>query len=427
MRVQAGYHITGHVPRRQAGARWILLERQLTDTEVAIVGGGIGGMVAALSLLHAGLDVRIYEQAGFLQEVGAGLQLSANASRVLRWLGLEEKLAGLGSLPIDKEIRLWNSGSSWKVPGTGAESEERYGSPFLAVHRADLQNVLVEAVRAAKPDAIQLSSRCVSVTPETDAVTLGFADGSSVRARCVVGADGVHSVVRDSLHQDSRPEFTGLVAWRGVVETDRLDMDSFGSASSNWIGPGCHVITYPLRGGSLLNFVGIVRRPGWAEENWTLAGTQEETLSDFDGWHEHIVKIIREIRQPLKWAMVKRKPLSKWSIGNVTLLGDACHATLPFLGQGAAMAIEDGAVLARCLADAGGDSEAAFDRYQHLRVIRTSTIVEKSTAILPRFQNPLLTDETAAKAYVASQWDEEKVRETYDWIYSYDATTVSLH
>lgn len=391
--------------------------------QVAIIGGGIGGLVAALSLLRKGIDVSIYEQAPQLQEVGAGLQLSANASRVLFWLGLRDQLMNLGSLPIDKEIRLWNSGASWKVPGTGAASEERYGAPFLAVHRADLQNVLIEAVAALKPDCIRLSSRCVGASEIDDKVRIDFADGSTVTADCLIGADGVHSVVRSSVHQDSHPEFTGLVAWRGVVETSRLDMESFGSASSNWIGPGCHVITYPVRGGSLLNFVGIVRRNDWEQENWTLLGSQEELLADFAGWHEHIQAIIHEIKQPLKWAMVKRQPLMNWSMGRMTLLGDACHATLPFLGQGAAMAIEDGAVLARCLESSPEDAVAALKTYEAMRVDRTATIVERSTAILSRFQNPILTNEEEARRYVESQWDEATVSATYDWIYSYDATT----
>lgn len=397
----------------------------MSDMQVAIVGGGIGGLVAALSMLRNGIDVSIFEQAAQLQEVGAGLQLSANASRVLFWLGLGDQLSQLGSLPIDKDIRLWNSGASWKVPGTGADSEQFYGAPFLAVHRADLQNALSAAVRALKPDCIQLSSRCVGVS-QTDRVALEFADGCSVAADCLIGADGVHSIVRSSLHQDSYPEFTGMVAWRGVVETSRLDMESFGSASSNWIGPGCHVITYPLRGGSLLNFVGIARRSEWVQENWALAGSQEELLSDFEGWHEHIQSIIHEIPQPLKWAMMKRKPLASWSRGRVTLLGDACHATLPFLGQGAAMAIEDGAVLARCLASFRTDIPAALKTYEALRVKRTAAVVEKSTAILSRFQNPILTDEVEARRYVAAQWDAAAVSETYGWIYSYDATTVPL-
>lgn len=394
--------------------------------QVAIIGGGIGGLVAALSLLKMGIDVSIYEQTPELHEVGAGLQLSANASRVLFWLGLRDKLMDMGSLPIDKEIRLWNTGASWKVPGTGAASEERYGAPFLAVHRADLQNLLVETLQAIKPDAIHLSSRCVSVAEIDGKVQLTFADGKTATVDCLIGADGVHSVVRNCVHQDSYPEFTGLVAWRGVVDTNRLDMEAFGSASSNWIGPGCHVITYPLRGGALLNFVGIVRRAEWEQENWSLIGSQEELLADFAGWHQHIQAIIHEIKQPLKWAMVKRKPLAKWSHGRITLLGDACHATLPFLGQGAGMAIEDGAVLARCLAAQPEDPVAAFKTYEALRVERTATIVERSTAILSRFQNPILANEEEARRYVASQWDEATVAATYDWIFSYDATTLPL-
>lgn len=394
-------------------------------SEVAIIGGGIGGLVAALAFLRCGIDVNVYEQASALEPVGAGVQLSANATRVLRWLGLELALAQ-GSLPLEKTIRLWNTGKSWTVPGMGPESEHRYGAPFLALHRADLLDVLVAAVRSYKKDAIFLNSRCIQVSQNDSGAEILFESGTRAIAKAVIGADGVHSMVRAGLDRSSNPEFTGLVAWRGVVDTSLLPNKGGTPVSSNWIGPGCHVITYPLRRGTLLNFVGIVRRPDWTTESWSLRGSKEECLQDFTGWHEDIIAIVRQIESPLKWALMKRDPLTEWSSGRITLLGDSCHPTLPFLGQGAGMVVEDAAVLARCVRDAESDYVSAFDRYQRARVERTSQIVLKSAAMLTQFQNPLLGQAGEAERYVASQWDSDKVHKAYGWIYNYDAVSMTL-
>ena len=235
---------------------------------ILIAGAGIGGLTAALALLRRGFDVEVFEQAGELKEVGAGLQLSANGNRVLYELGVGEALARLSCEAIGKEVRLWNTGDTWKLFDLGAVSVERYGFPYFTVYRPDLLAVLVDAVGAIKPGAIRLNARCAGFTQDERSVTLRLDDGVAT-GDALIGADGVHSKVRQSLFGADAPAFTGLMAWRGVIPMDRLPRHMRRVVGVNWIGPGAHVVHYPLHGGALMNFVGVVERGDWQVESWS--------------------------------------------------------------------------------------------------------------------------------------------------------------
>jgi salicylate hydroxylase len=391
---------------------------------ILIVGAGIGGLTAALALLRDGHDVAVYEQADRLAELGAGVQISANGARVLFALGLEDAIRSVWSEPTGKEIRLWNSGETWKLFDLGAESVARYGAPYFMIHRADLHTALIDAVRALKPDAIRLGARATGFKDDGKTVTLHLASGEHVTGDALIGADGVHSRIRNILAGDDRPEFTGCMAWRGLVPVEQLPAHMRRNVGVNWVGPGGHVINYFLRRGEIFNFVGIVERD-WRVESWTERGTREECAADFRGWNEDIHAIIRSIAEPYKWALLGRTPLTRFSHGRATLVGDAAHPTLPMLAQGANMAIEDGMVLARCLS-AYQDAETALARYDAARVERTAKLVRGANEMAKRFHNPALADAAGAKAYVDAQWNEETVKQRYDWIFSYDATRVAV-
>jgi salicylate hydroxylase len=391
---------------------------------ILIVGAGIGGLTAALALLRDGHDVAVYEQADRLAELGAGVQISANGARVLFALGLEDAIRSVWSEPTGKEIRLWNSGETWKLFDLGAESVARYGAPYFMIHRADLHTALIDAVRALKPDAIRLGARATGFGDDGNAVTLHLANGEHVTGDALIGADGVHSRVRNILTGDDRPEFTGCMAWRGLVPVDRLPAHMRRNVGVNWVGPGGHVINYFLRRAEIFNFVGIVERD-WRVESWTERGTREECAADFAGWNDDIQAVIRNIAEPYKWALLGRTPLTRFSRGRATLVGDAAHPTLPMLAQGANMAIEDGMVLARCIA-AYHDAETALARYDAARVERTAKLVRGANEMAKRFHNPALADAAGAKAYVDAQWNEAVVKQRYDWIFSYDATRVAI-
>jgi salicylate hydroxylase len=391
---------------------------------ILIVGAGIGGLNAALALTRDGHDVTVYEQAPRLAELGAGVQISANGSRVLFALGLEDAIRRVWCEPAGKEIRLWNTGETWKLFDLGAESVARYGAPYFMIHRADLHGVLIDAVRAQKPDAIRLGMRCTDFAHNGKSVTLHLANGERVTGDALIGADGVHSRIRNILAGDDRPEFTGCMAWRGLVPVEKLPAHMRRNVGVNWVGPGGHIVNYQLRRAEIFNFVGIVERD-WRLESWTEKGTREECAADFPGWHDDIHAIIRSIEQPYKWALLGRTPLTRFSHGRVTLLGDAAHPTLPMLAQGANMAIEDGIVLARCLS-ADDDAAQGLARYQVARVARTAKLVRGANEMAKRFHNPALADAAGARAYVDAQWNEATVKQRYDWIFEYDATTVAV-
>ena len=395
------------------------------DDRVLIAGAGIGGLTAALALLRQGVQVRVLEQASSLGEVGAGLQLSANATRALTLLGLGDALRAVAAEPEGKEVRLWSTGQTWKLFDLGQSSVEDYGYPYYMVYRPDLHRVLADAVRSLAPDAIELRARCESFEQDDAGVTLVLEDGRRLRGAALVGADGVHSAIRRQMFGEGSASYSGCMAWRGVIASARLPERLLRPVGTNWVGPGRHVIHYPLRGGELMNFVGIVETQRWVAESWNQVGTHAECHADFEGWNDEVHELIRRIDQPFKWALMSRPPLGRWTTGRVTLLGDSGHPTLPFLAQGAVMAIEDGYLLARAMVAADGVPDA-FARYERARLQRTTQIVLKSTENGKRFHNPELANAQGAAAYVDREWSEEKVRERYRWLFEYKVDEVPV-
>ncbi len=394
---------------------------------IAIVGGGIGGLTAALALLRRGIDVTVHEQTAELREIGAGVQTTPNGTRVLLDLALQDGMDRFGTQTSGKQIHLWSTGQTWQFQQLGQKAADRYGVPYLTFHRADLHGLLLEAVRRLKPDAVQLSRKFSRFVATDDGVTLHFEDGSSAQASLLVGADGVHSRVREQLFGPAPTRFTGVYAWRGLIPASQLDAHFNLSGGGMWLGTDAHIITYPVRKGALLNFVGLVDSDGWQKESWSELGSPAECLTDFAGWHADVQQMVRSMSVLYKWALVVREPMTAWSRGRVTLLGDACHPTLPFLSQGANMAMEDGLVLARCLAADRADPQAALQCYEQARIARTSRIVRSSAEQVRRVHAPQLATPETAAPYIESQWAANAVEDRYDWIWSYDARTVALN
>ncbi len=388
---------------------------------ILVAGAGPGGLTAALALQQKGYAVHVFEQAPALGEVGAGLQIGANGTRVLHALGLECALRAAASVPEGKEVRLWDTGETWPLFDLGLASVERYGFPYYMLHRADLDALLAAAVRRCDRAAIRLGARCTGFEQDGAGVTLALASGETVRGAALIGADGVHSAIRQALFGPDTPQFTGCMAWRGLIPAERLPRGMLRPVGTNWVGPGGHVVHYFVRGGALLNFVGVRERSDWTIESWTAAGTVEECLADFAGWHDDIRAMIRNIATPYKWALMGREPIARWSVGRVGLLGDACHPMLPFLAQGAAMAIEDGYALAACF-EAHREVPAALRAFEDVRRERTTRAMRGSAANTALFHSPMLASRAPAQRFVAENWHPARVRERYEWLFSHDAT-----
>jgi salicylate hydroxylase len=327
-----------------------------------------------------------------------------------------------------KEVRHGISGQTWKLFDLGRDCRDRFGSPYWFVHRGDLQQVLLGALRERAPDAITVGVGVRSATAQGDHVQVALSDGRTVSASAVLGCDGVHSKLRNAMVPDDPVQFTGLMAWRGLVPMDRLPehlrVTEQQAVGTNWVGPGAHVITYPLRRTRLMNVVGIIERDDWRHESWNQTGTHEELLADFAAWHNDVHDLMRSIEQPFKWALLGRQPLTQYVQGRIALMGDAAHPTLPFLAQGANMAIEDGAIVARCLSEA--PVIQAFQAYEQARLKRTTLIVNRSLENAGRFHNPVLADVARAQDYISAEWQSDKVRTRYDWLFEYDPLSVEL-
>jgi salicylate hydroxylase len=382
---------------------------------VAVVGGGVGGLTTAVALLRAGLDVRVYEQGRALSAVGAGIQLAPNCTRVLGRLGLLPAVRRVAVRPTEWEFRRWDDGRVVSRTALGDAVEATYDAPYLNAHRGDLVALLAAAVPA---DRVETGRRCVGVVPHDDRPEVVFADGSRVAADVVVGADGIHSVVRQALFGDEHPRFTGHVAYRGLIPADRIAHLGLAHRCTMRMGPGAHFVYYFVAAGRMLNLVCVAEEEAWRRESWTDRADPAELRAAFHGWHPTVSTLIDALDAPLKWALFDREPLPSWGRGAVTLLGDACHPMLPYGAQGFAQAVEDAAVLAACLADPDRDVPTALARYAALRRDRTARVQTISRSNGVRFHLPDGPDQQARDAAMASSFG---LSPDIDWLYGHDA------
>jgi salicylate hydroxylase len=386
---------------------------------IAVIGGGIGGLAAAASLREAGFDVHVYEQAKALGEVGAGINIGPNASRLLHSLGLAEKLGACGVKPRTFDQRRWDDGRFLLRSPLGGLIEEKFGAPYYTFHRADLHGALAGLLPTER---VHLGHRFKQLTDRGDRIEAQFENGTAISADVLIGADGIHSAVRHALLGPEKPRFTGCVAYRGLVPAERLAHLGLERTTTIWMGPARHFVHYFVSAGRMVNFVAVTEEDSWQRESWVDRGEVADALVAFAGWHPQVRAIIGATDETYKWALFDRVPLPRWSAGRVTLLGDACHPMLPFMGQGAAQAIEDAATLTACLSR-HEDVPAALKLYERLRLPRASRLQAMSETNKTRFHLPDGPAQQARDAEMArgsTDWSLAAIA----WLYAHDASVV---
>jgi salicylate hydroxylase len=391
------------------------------ELKVIIVGAGIGGLTAAAHLLKRGFDVRVYEQASVLAEVGAGIQSSANAVKVLYDLGLKEKLDAFAVRPQAFEFRRFDTAELMHRIPLGSTHERAFGAPYFHLHRADLHDLLAKTVDQMDPDCISLNAKAKHFEESANGVALHLLDGRVIHGDVLIGADGIKSVVRAQILGPTPVSYTGDIAWRGLIPVEKLPKDIMQTVSTVWCGPKKHAVMYYLRAGALMNFVGLVEHDQPEEESWTQKRPWEELKKDFEGWHPSIQTVIDAIDHDAcyRYALNNRPPVANWSTERATLLGDAAHPTLPYMASGAAMAIEDAAVIARCLEQCSHVPQA-LQLFQSMRMERTSKVVLGSTQSRGLYR--IEDVEQMRSAFKAQDLTKSRA----EWLYSYDPLQVPL-
>ena len=394
--------------------------------KIIISGAGIGGLTAALCFLHHGHDVIVLEKAPELGEVGAGIQVSPNAMKVFEALGVDGFLAENAFRPQSIEARMGRSGRYIFTIPLAEQAVEKWGSPYLHIYRPDFIAALLKGLDAKKPGVVRLGHNVIGYEQNTNAVSVKLTDGKKIEGDVLIGADGIHSPTRRQMLGDEKPVFTGNVAWRAVVPLEKLGDDVPNPTSCAWMGRGKHAVTYRLRGGTLANLVAVVETDAWTTESWNEKGTVEEALADFEGWHPAITGMIKNADALYKWALFDRPPLKTWVDGRVAILGDAAHPMLPFMAQGATMAVEDAWVVAKVLSEPHVDVEQALKSYQNIRYERASHMQARSRGNARIFHQRTLPGQlkTYVPMWLAGKIAPNIIHKMTDSLYGYDVTSL---
>ena len=392
--------------------------------KIAIVGGGIGGLTAALALSESTHDITVFERSAGIREIGAGVQISPNAGRLLHSLGLGAPYSEISVHPHRVVLRRWEDDSIIRATDLDEGFISQHHVPLANVARNELVEILGDAVAARSNIALKFSAHVVAVEPGDSASVVQFSDGSSQSFDIVIGADGIHSVVRPCVGGVDKPRFSGSAAYRALVP--RSAVEDLPIDVTNRMGPDRHVVSYFIgRNRSHLNLVCISPEDSWETESWTEQGTKEDLYSRFEGWSPDFLSLLGRVEEPIfRWALYDREPLEKWGMGTTTLLGDACHPMLPFMAQGSCQAIEDAIVLARCLTDANtSDAAIALRRYEDARQGRTAQVQTSSLMNRDLFH---MVDGQEQKDRDLIFSISPPGMSILDWVYEYDALTVSV-
>ena len=392
--------------------------------KIAIIGGGIGGLTAALALSQNPHDITVFERSAGVREIGAGVQISPNAGRLLHSLGLGAAYSEISVNPHRVVLRRWEDDSIIRATDLDESFISQHQVPLANVARNELVEIIGNAVAVRTNVTLKFSTHVVAVEPGESSSVVLFSDGSSQTFDIVIGADGIHSVVRPCVGGIDKPRFSGSAAYRALVP--RSAAEDLPIDVTNRMGPDRHVVSYFIgRNRSHLNLVCISPEDSWESESWTEQGTMEDLYSRFEGWSSDFLSLLGRVEEPVfRWALYDREPLEQWGLGTTTLLGDACHPMLPFMAQGSCQAIEDAVVLARCLSDvSASDAVSALRRYEDARQGRTAQV--QTSAVMNKDLFHMVDGQ--------EQRDRDMIfsitppgMSILDWVYEYDALTVTV-
>ncbi len=384
--------------------------------KVAIVGGGIGGLVLALALRERGISFEVYEQADELREIGAAVALSGNGTRELRRLGVGEQVEAVSVIPSALVIRRWDTGEIIADHPIGRDGayEAAFEAPYYGVHRVALLQALGEPLGG---EGLNLARRCVRVEERRSGVELHFADGGSADADVVVGADGVHSVIRPHVAGDVRGRFSGTVGYRGLVPVEQTPSLPDPTPLQFWAGPGRHLLHYAIDGGRTVNFLAVVRAPAWTNPTWMEECAVSDAVDAFAGWHAAVTEMVGATDVGARWALHDLAPLTRWHTERVVLIGDAAHAMVPHQGQGANQTIEDAIVLADELAEVHGTADLAsalhnFTERRRQRTVAVQWLSRRTADLMHVPDGPVIARRDASFTDLYSD---------LAWIHSHDA------
>jgi len=383
----------------------------IKGVDITVLGGGIAGLAAATALAQRGAIVTVLEQATELGEVGAGLQIGPNGVAVLEALGLRDAAEAVANVPEAIELRDMASGREVARLQMGQAAMQRWGRPYWQFHRADLLSVLADGARAAGVD-IRLGQKVETV--------------EDIDASVVIAADGVRSAVRAEVFNGQPASFTGQVAWRGIIPAEKLPKGAVKNTATVYMAPGRHLVTYPMRGGSVINFVAVEERNAWADEGWNIPDTSENLRRAFAGAGRDVQTILNAVDETFLWGLFNHPYLPEWTKGNIAMVGDACHPMLPFLAQGAVMALEDAWVLARELDRSGvPDGLLAYERICKPRATRVQKAAASNATAYHLSSGPVrLVAHTGLRAI--SRLVPSALLGRFDWLYGGDVTTLDV-
>ena len=394
------------------------MTEQLKSLTALIVGAGVGGLSAAIALAQRGINSTIVEQAPELGDVGAGIQLQPNATRVLRAMGIADQLKDVGVLPVNANVRMAKSGKVvFSIPRPGNSGVD----PHYQIHRADFHKILVARARELGVTLVTGQTACSFQQSELG-VTLETVSGESYKADVLIGADGVRSAIREAMFGLDEPEFTGNVAYRGLVDASKMSMAIEPAAI---LGPGSHFVIYYVRGGKLINFVAQQETESWTEEGWNIPSDVSELRAYYKDWDPQVTELLKHAESTFKWALYSRKPMPSWSEGAVGLIGDACHPALPNLASGAAMAIEDGYVIAELIDRFRDDIPTALNTFYDMRIDRCTQIQDgsKKNSELFHVRSPLERFIKYTPLILITKIAPKFAAKKLTWTHHYDATT----